>query len=293
MTAGYRVEYQVFGAIYFEPDRMLSGPDLGQCWQETGIFGKQKGPGRFYRLDALPDLNKPGTISLGSAEVLEALLAAGSQPIFGGVSCGRPHRRFEDCDFYFGHDPSNRCFGYDTLPLFMTGCSGQWFERAGTEAVVELFRRQFEVADKHGPPYALIDVAAAEDCYSGFAYVSCFSLNNRLHRWAEHIRFLYACSRGRRDQARGVYWGNYFGPAILERLGGRERFLARFREQAQDAFGRPNAHVWEFPNGVFVSLCFDPLECKPGSPLSGAAGQNLHWLVLELGACGVLNPWAE
>ncbi|MGL6095829.1 MAG: hypothetical protein ACRC7O_08555 [Fimbriiglobus sp.] len=292
MTTTYRVDYQVFCAISFETDRVLSGPDLADCWKGTGIFGKQKGPGRFYCLDSVPDPHKPRTIVLGSASVLEPLLASGSQPIYGGVSCGQPHRRFQDCDFYFGHDPANRCFGYDTLPLLLTGCSGQWFEQAGTGNVAELFKMQLGVADRYRPPYAFIDVAASEDCYSGFAYVSCFSLNNRLHRWSEHIKFLYACTK-RRDQARGVYWGNYFGPAILDRLGGRERFLTRFREQAQDAYGRPNARIWEFTNGVFVSLCMDPVDCKPGQPLDGSAGQNLHWLVLELGSHGVLNPWAE
>jgi len=168
---------------------------------------------------------------------------------------------------------------------------GQWFERTGTNVVVELFRKQLELADQYCPPYAFVDIAASEDCYSGFAYVSCFSLNNRLHRWSEHIKFLYACAK-RRDQARGVYWGNYFGPAILERLGGRDQFLTRYREQAQDTYGRSNAWVWEFTNGVFVSLCLDPLGCEPGRPLDGSTGQNLHWLVLELGSHGVLNPWS-
>jgi hypothetical protein len=291
MDEGYRVEYQVFGVIHFEPDQMLSGLDLQRCWKETAIFGPRKGPGNFYRLDSIPDPRNPRTITLGASEVFEPLLAAGSHPILGGVSCTQKHRRFEDLDFFFTHEDSTRSFGYDTLPLLMTGCSGQWFERAGSDAVVELFRKQLELADQYRPPYAFVDVAASEDCYSGFSYVSYFSLNNRLHRWSEHIKFLYACTK-RRDQARGVYWGNYFGPAILERLGGRARFLARFREQAQDAFGRPNAWVWEFANGVFVSLCMDPLGCKPGQPLDGSAGQNLHWLLLELGSHGVLNPWA-
>jgi hypothetical protein len=291
MTAGYRVEYQVFGAVYFDPARVLCGPDLAQLWTLTSIFGTHRSIARFWHEGTVPDPEKHTAIELGSSEVLHKLLESGSRPIFGGASCGQPHRRFEDCDFFFTHESTARSFGYETLPLFMTGCSGQWLEQAGTEAVVELFRKQLEIADQYGPPYALVDVAASEDCYSGFAYVSCFSLNNRLHRWSEHIKFLYACTK-RRDQARGVYWGNYFGPAILDRLGGRERFLARFREQAQDAYGRPNARIWEFTNGVFVSLCMDPIGCKPGQPLDGSAGQNLHWLVLELGSHGVLNPWA-
>jgi hypothetical protein len=291
MTESYRVDYQVFGVTYFEPERLLSGPDLARLWALTGVFGEHKSIARFWPQGTVPNPKKHASVELGSLEFLNELTERDPRPLFGGGSCGQPHLRFEDCDFFFTHEPAARSFGYETLPLFMTGCSGQWFERAGSQVVVEIFRKQLEIADQYGPPYALVDVAASEDCYSGFAYVSCFSLNNRMHRWSEQIKFLYSCTK-RRDQARGVYWGNYFGPAILERLGGRERFLSRYREQARDAYGRPNALVWEFTNGVFVSLCQDPLGCKPGAPLDGAAGQNLHWLLLELGSHGVLNPWA-
>ncbi|VTS00651.1 hypothetical protein [Tuwongella immobilis] len=292
MAEKYVVDYQVFGVIYFEHDNIFSGPDLAHLWKQTHIFGDQKGLGNFYRLDAITNPNRPRSFRLGTMNAFDPLLLESSLPIYGGVSSTQRGGRFCDCDFFFSQGTSGRSFGYETLPEFVLGCSGQWFELAGSEAVVELFRTQLEIADQYSPPYALVDVAASEDCYSGFAYVSCFSLNNRLHRWSEHIKWLYACSK-QRDQARGVYWGNYFGAAILDRLGGRERFLTRFREQTQDAFGSPNARIWEFPNGVFVSLCMDPLGCKPGQPLDGSAGQNLHWLVLELGSHGVLNPWAD
>jgi len=148
------------------------------------------------------------------------------------------------------------------------------------------------VADRYSPPYGLIDVAAAEDCYGGMVYVPFFFGNCYLHRRIEHEKWLYACSK-RRDQARGVYWGNYFGPAILERLGGRQQFLERYRQQAQFDDGRCNALIWDFPNGVFVSLCLDPLGCKPGPPLDPSAGANGRWLAQELGSRGVLNPWGN
>lgn len=288
--AGERVEYQVCSVVYLEPGRMLSARDLTYLWTLGGVFGKHQSTARFWHEGTVPDPEAHVCIQLGDSEFLDEY--AGPRPILGGASCGQPGGRFQDCDFFFCHESTERCFGYETLPLLMTGCSGQWFERAGSDVVVELFRKQLELCDQYRPPYAFVDVAASEDCYSGFAYVSCFSLNNRLHRWSEHIKFLYACAK-RRDQARGVYWGNYFGPAILNRLGGREQFLARFREHARDGFGRPNARIWEFTHGVFVSLCLDPLGCKPGQPLDGSAGQNLHWLLLELGSRGILNPWAD
>jgi hypothetical protein len=55
--------------------------------------------------------------------------------------------------------------------------------------------------------------------------------------------------------------------------------------------GTPNAHIWEFGNGVFVSLCLNPLGCKPGVPLDHSAMFNLQWLHKELGGKGALCGW--
>jgi len=172
------------------------------------------------------------------------------------------------------------------------GVSGQWYERTGTEEILKNLKEQLEIADRYQPPYGLVDVAASQDCCSGFVYTSCWFGNSPLHRWVEDFKFRYACSK-RRDQARGVYWGNYFGPAILERLGGRVPFVARCRGYVQAATnGQASALIWEFNNGVFVSLCLDPLGCKPGPPLDLCAAANFQWLVLELGSHGVLCPWS-
>jgi hypothetical protein len=111
-----------------------------------------------------------------------------------------------------------------------------------------------------------------------------------LHRWVEQGNWVYGASiLG--DRARGIYWGNYFGPKILARLGGRENFIGRYREQARMNNGAPSAHLWEFTNGVFVSLCLDPMACKPGVPLDHFAMFNLQWLHKELGSKGVLGGW--
>jgi hypothetical protein len=292
MGKGYNVEYQVFEVMYFDSSRLLSGTDFAEIWKSTNIFGTQQVFGNFYRLDKIPKANKPAKIQLGSASELEELLSSSNMPIFGGVGCTQNTGRLWDCDFSFVHGSAGRLFGYPTLPHLSMGCSGQWFETAGSDAVVRLLHEHLVIADKHSLPYALIDIAASEDCNSGYVYEAFSSSNNRLHRWAEQMKFAYACSK-RLDQARGIYWGNYFGPAILQRLGGRERFLTRFRRQAQYQDGRPSARIWEFTNGVFVSLCIDPLGCKPNQPLDSWAAQNLHWLIIELGSHGVLNPWAD
>jgi hypothetical protein len=226
--------------------------------------------------------------------MIQSLLDLSDMPIFGGgvsVKANIARNEILDRDFYYAHGSASRSSGYETKPQLLYAVSGQWFEQSGPEIVLGHLREHFEVADRYRTPYGLVDLSSAEDCYGGTVYAPSFCLNSYLHRWSEDFRWLYACSK-RRDQARGIYWGNYFGSAILDRLGGRERFLARFRRQAQYPDGRPSARVWEFTNGVFVSLCKDPLGCKPGQALDGWAGQNMHWLVLELGSHGVLNPWA-
>jgi hypothetical protein len=131
----YHVEYQVFSTIYFEPESVLSGPDLVRLWSGTSVFGKHKGHGSFWHQGTVPNPGNQRSVALGSLGLLQPLLDRGSQSIFGGVSCGQPTGRFVDCDFFFTHEYASRSFGYELLPLFMMGISGQWFERTGTEAV--------------------------------------------------------------------------------------------------------------------------------------------------------------
>ena len=164
--------------------------------------------------------------------------------------------------------------------------------KPGPEIVLEKMREHFEVADRYAPPYGLIDISAPDDGYAGLVYGCTFFGNSPLHRYVEQANWVYAGSK-HRDRVRGIYWGNYFGPAILKRLGGRERFLAGYRQQAglHSGDGSRDGRIWEFTNGVFVSLCLDPLGWKPGPPLH--AGSNLFWLVQELGSHGVLCAWGE
>jgi hypothetical protein len=288
----YRVDYHVTGVFYLERRGELSGPDFARLWSGTRIFGKHKVTGAFWHEDAVP--RSDCRIELGSLESVQPLLALGEMPIFGGgvhVKTNVARNSILDRDFYYAHNPVSRSFGYDTNPHLSYTVSGQWFEQVGPEIMLDHLKEHFETADRACSPYGLIDVSASDDCYGGTVYGPPWVGNSPLHRWVEHIKWLYALSK-RRDQVRSIYWGNYFGSAILNRLGGREHFLGRFRRQAQYSDGRPSARVWEFANGVFVSLCMDPLRCKPGQPVEGWAGQNMHWLVLELGSHGVLDPWS-
>src|SRR5262249_36994595 len=128
------------------------------------------------------------------------------------------------------------------------------------------------------------------DAFAGMAYVSTWMQRLPLHRWVEQGNWVYGASRPR-DRVRGIYWRNCFGPKILTRLGGRENFIERYRVQARLNDGTPNAHIWVFANGVFVSLCLSPLGCKPGVPLDYSAMFNLQWLHKQLGGRGALCGW--
>jgi hypothetical protein len=289
----YRVDYHVSCASYFSDGRSISGADFARLWAGTKIYGDYKVTGAFWQEGNVP--KSDSMIQLGDIERIQQLLELSDSPIFGGgayVNSRQVARNvIVDQDFSYLHSQRSRSFGYQTDPYMLYCLSGQWFERVGANVVLKHYFEHFQVADALHAPYGLVDLSSAEDCYGGTIYADSSWVGNiPLHRWVDQIRWLFSRSR-QQDRARGVFWGNYFGTAILNRLGGREKFLLRFRQQAQYPDGRPNARVWEFVNGVFVSLCLDPLGCKPGQPLDGSAGQNLHWLVLELGSHGVLNPW--
>lgn len=286
----YRVDYHVVLTIYLEPGRELSGPDFATLWSGMNVFScKQTTAGGFWHEGRSPD--KQQGVKLGALDRVQPLLQHGSEPIFGGATSAKwqlARNSTLDCDFYYAHAPASRWQIGDTMPHLLLTVSGQWFERNGVELVLEKMRQHFEVADRYAAPYGLIDVSASEDCYAGMVYGSTFFLNTRLHRWIEQAKWV-AFSSKRRDRVRGIYWGNYFGAEILKRLGGRDEFLARFRQTAQFDDGRPNARIWEFPNGIFLSLCLDPLGCKPGPALDAQASRNAIWLVQDLGERGVLG----
>ena len=291
----HRVEFQVIQLVYFDPERVLSGPEFAGAWSRMGQFGNKRVLGGFWHANELPPKHPP-RFPIGSDEQLAPLLAQGDKPIFGGgFYAPRNVARNDnvDKDFSFEVGGSCSCFdGGEELPYLMFSLSDEWFGKAGGDVVVATIREHFELVDRHAPPYGFVNVAFADDVYGGLAYASVWFQNIPLHRWVEQRNWLHTISR-RQDMARSIYWGNYFGPKILDRLGGRERFLKRFRKETEFKDGSTSAIVWEFTNGVFVSLCLDPLGCRPGKPLDFAADFNMDWLHTELAKKGVLCGWCD
>jgi hypothetical protein len=291
-TESYRVEYHWIQAVYFEPGQVPSGPEFAQIWSATRIFGSHVAVGGFWHSGAeIPSILP--RFEIGSLSHLEPLLAKGPQPIYGGGTVAQKNVARDstlDADFYFALSDKSRWQLDETMPSLLQAISGQWLENTGVEAVLKNLREILAVADQRAPPYGLVDLARTEEAFAGMAYVSTWMQRLPLHRWVEQGHWVYAASK-KKDRARSIYWGNYFGSKILGRLGGRDNFVRRYGRQARLADQSPNAHIWEFANGVFVSLCLDPLACKPGVPLDYSAMFNLQWLHRELGAKGVLCGW--
>lgn len=292
----YRVDYHLVQNIYFEPDAGLSGPEFAQIWSATRAFGEHRATGGFWHAGG-PPVGGWGAheFEIGSLELVEPLLAKGPQPIYGGGKFARDdvaRNGTLDADFYFAHGDGSRWEGFETLPDLLWTISGQWLEATGVDAVLTMLKENLAVADRHAPMYGLVDLARSEDCQAGMCYGDIWMMSLPLHRWVEQGNWVRAASK-KGDRVRGIYWGNYFGPKLLIRLGGRDEFVARYREQATLKDGAVDAQIWEFTNGVFISLCADPLGCKPIWPacLDFSAKFNLRWLQHELGVRGALCGW--
>jgi hypothetical protein len=292
VTKSYQVDYHVIQVIYFESPHVPSGPEFAQLWASTRIFGDRQVVGAFWHSGAAIPSKLP-RFTIGSLEHLAPLLAKGTEPIYGGGTVAQRKVARDstlDADFYFALSDASRWQAAETMPSLLMSISGQWFENTGVETVLEMLKENAVVLDRHAPPYGLVDLARSDDGFAGMAYVSTWMQRLPLHRWVEQGNWVYGASK-RGDRVRSIYWGNYLGPKILTRLGGRDNFIRRYREQARMKDGTPSAHIWEFTNGVFVSLCLNPLGCRPGMPLDYSAVFNLQWLHKELGGKGALCGW--
>jgi hypothetical protein len=211
-----------------------------------------------------------------------------------GASSVRPdaYNATLDSDLNFTFNRNGRWDGQIAPAILQLSVSGQLIQQVGSGTLLSLLRRIFEVADRHTPICGLVDLARPNDAFAGMVYGTSWARTAPLARWVDHLKWVYS-GQFKGDKLRGLYWGNYLGPNHLKLVGGRDRFLKVCAKNACNHDGSPNAHAWEFPNGLFLSLCFDPADCRPDSPigLHPAAEANLKWVIRELGPSGVLNTW--
>lgn len=282
----YRVAYHLSQVVYFEGnDSLPPGSAYGKLWAGLGRLGDRRILGQFWH--ALhPFKSKLRRMRLGMSAPFDSLLDANDTPISGGGVERRKDAELptRDCDFYLALSTESRCKAGDTVPSFLMSISDTWLRAVSCKTMLDLLRDNFESLDEAAPFYGFVDIVSSDETYAGLMFTDVEIGNAPLHRFVDTARWVRA-TKLKRDQARSIYWGNYFGPRLLEKLGGRISFINQFREQSQMTDAKLSTMIWEFGNGVFVSLCPDPLSCAPGEILDHDAEQNMLWLHHRLCEC--------
>lgn len=285
-----QVDWHCIQVVYFDnEDRVPSGSDYAKVWSGMARLGNRRVHGAFWHDFRRDPKMKLRSIPLGSPDVIAPLLAVSDESIGGGgvsqdKNAARPTL---DCDFYLAMGKCSRCEFGPTPPYFQLAISNQWAEEAGAQTVLEIMRDNFEIFDAQAPFYGFIDLSRPEESTAGHSYGPIRLHPISLASWTQQGLWVQVVNEGR-DEARGIFWGNYFGPRILEKLGGRERFLERFREFTTLKDGTRCAMEWEFTNGVFVGLSLDPLNCTPGELFETHARHNFVNLHNDLSRHSVL-----
>lgn len=289
----FTVDYHLACAIYFR-DRTPSAADLARAWAALAPLSHRRASTSIRCRGDKKEATFKGSAPLGSPDFSAELMTRGPRITWAGASLVRRGARnaILDSDVNFEFSRNEIWDGKTAPPSLQLSVCGPVLEEKGSEVILRILRTWFELLDSYSPICGLVDLARTDDACVGTVYGTMWPLTAPLARWIEHINWHYSAAN-LHDRLRGVYWGNYFGPAILKRLGGKATFVDQFGQKARSFDGTPNALSWSWTNGVFVSLCLDPLECRPNrlAGIAVAAQANLKWLIPELGTKGVLNPW--
>jgi hypothetical protein len=288
----YTVEYHLICVTYFSHD-VPTSENIALAWTSLRALGNIpmemsmfcRGETKSSRLDES---------LVGSPAMSELLIARGDEVLAASACSVRPDAKnaVSDSDVTFIFSRNQIWEGQEAPAILELSVSGQVLEQVGTTAMCDVLKGVLDLVDRNSPICALVDLARPQDAFAGMVYGTAWPRTAPLSRWVEHMNWVYSGAK-RGDRLRGLYWGNYLGRKILSQLGGREKVLEACEKNLCNYDGTPNSHRWPFANGLFISLCFDPLDCRPGAPsgLAVAAEANLRWLSHELGTKGVLNHW--
>lgn len=170
----------------------------------------------------------------------------------------------------------------EDLKMFMSESSRG--REASRELLDDVVRLTCECPELY---YLLVDIAPMEETgaagiYHPESHPHVFPRSLARHieakKW-NHLR------EKRRDFVRGVFWGNYLSPEMLERLGGKESFRRRYIEKAQQEVLNWRSLVQDTPHGgLFVKISRDPLDEVDGR----IGGELAVWLHDEFRRIGAL-----
>ncbi len=291
VKSDYKVEYHLICVIYFA-ESQPTGSDLAELWAVLGDLGERPAD-ISYMFAGDRHVSNLGESKLGSP-VLNQILGKDADKLQSiGADCIRRNARdaILDSDFNFGFSRNDTWNGEPVPAKVEFSISGQMLEDVGSSVVLDVLKRFFEVADRRSPICGLVDLAQPTDAFAGSVFGAAWPSRAPLARWIEHIGWNQSGAR-KGDRLRRLCWGNFLGTKILERLGGGTKFSEDFASVARNYDGSTNANIWLMTSGVFVSLCIDPLDCKPSNPTGILVHQaNLEWLIRELGTNGVLSHW--
>lgn len=128
------------------------------------------------------------------------------------------------------------------------------------------------------PYFGHVHVESEDDTKAGFYYKNHVIAEYPEHRQINHWMW-WAFTDDRPLRARGVYWGNYWGPKLARKVG-RERlddFLAYtlYDGEPQTRYVTNDRH-----GGVFIGMSGDPTEVKPLQQFGGLLANTLHRMIV-------------
>jgi hypothetical protein len=271
------VDYQFVQMVYFDDDTSLPrASDYAAIWLGYSKLQEQRVSGFFSPCHDKGRI-KSKRLRLGHPTSVDALLR-NPEAVFSGMSAAGSIDSTHYHHFNLSIETAGHCVFGPTPPSFKFTIRNSWVtDLLGVPAFLKILHDNFEILDRSQPFYGFVDLDRTEDIYNGYPYGSIEIANAPMDRSVDQARWLRSVNL-KRHQARSVYWGNYFGNVILDKVGGREAFLSYYREKTTSRHGTPTVLIWEFTNGVFVSLSEDTSDCVPGGLVSTLVKWNIKWL---------------
>ncbi|WP_146402759.1 hypothetical protein [Planctomycetes bacterium CA13] len=150
------------------------------------------------------------------------------------------------------------------------------------EAVNELIEVHFAFASEKHAQYGLIDVDQASRILAGIGFSSASVDELPLDRQMMHAQWIR--NNFPKQKAMGVFWGNYFGGQLLDKLGGQESIQEFVRQKFADTENKPALLCNQIGPAVFVRLSRSPLDWYNSEQERFCIGRNaiqLHGFLLS------------